>query len=281
MLCFPTHRQFSSIAATSTAAESLNHLANNVPDWLNRLKELNSMTSPQLHQKKKELTNSPESKGEPEAHAGATTPPSGDAKGTKPAEEQASPAGPADCDKVRAFFQGLFKFVSTSRTVIRPVKRTAKIAQIMRLAELEHANDGECEGQIPSSEMLMALSRSTYSRTSQTESGTRGPNSPGLNLQPEIYNDLDNILRHAQSMCEHVQSMEEHAARQFLRKCDIDRQLYDIKELAEREMERIEGDSGQLKQPGEDKMRARAYHPPSMRRGLSPSADRGTERGAG
>ena len=68
----------------------------------------------------------------------------------------------------------------------------------------------------------------------------------------------------------------------LLRECDIGRQLRDIKELADHDkMERIEGDSDQLKQPGEDRMPAKVYRPPSMRKDLSPDAGRETERGAG
>jgi len=158
--------------------------------------------------------------------------------------------------------------------MIRPAKMTAKIAQIKRLAELEYAEDGECEGRIPSSGMLMALGSPMYSKTSQSELDTRGPNSPGLDLlQAGIYDDLDGGLRNVQKMCE-------HAARQLLRD-DIDRQLHEIKELADREMRRIKGDLDQLMQPGQDSMRARAYRPPGMRRDLAPGAGRGTERGAG
>ncbi|KAK1754148.1 hypothetical protein QBC47DRAFT_38920 [Echria macrotheca] len=223
-----------------TAVNLLNQLIADIPGWLERIKELNK------------------SKGEPEAHSGDTTPPGHD-NGTEPAEEQAPPVGPADCDKVQVFFQDLLGFVSTSRTMIRRAKRTAKIAQIRRLVELESAEDSECEGQTPGSGLLMALGRPN-SRTSQTD------------------DDLDNALGRVQRMCEDVRSMGEHAAHEFLRKCDIDRQLGDIKELADRE--RVEGDSDQPKQPELDRMRARAYRPPSIRRDLSPRADRGIERGA-
>ncbi|KAK3352189.1 hypothetical protein B0T25DRAFT_567490 [Lasiosphaeria hispida] len=150
--CLP---EASSMAATSsrtilgseepdTAMDSLKHLIAYIPDWLERLKKLNS---------------------EPETHSGDTTPPPGDGSGTKPAEEQAPPAGPADCDNAR----------------------------IKRLAELEDAKAGECEGRIPS--IL------------------------------EIYDDIYNGLSRVQSMCGRVESMGEHAAHQLVRGCDIDRQL--------------------------------------------------------
>jgi len=108
------------------------------------------MTSPSVPSEKKALTNSLKSKGKPD-----TMPSPGGANGTIPVEERAPlPAGPVDCGNAGVFFQGFFKFVSTSRTMMRPAKRTAKIAQIKRLAELEHATDGECKGRIPSSGML-------------------------------------------------------------------------------------------------------------------------------
>ena len=62
VLGFSTHYQFSSMATTSsqpilrserpdTAVDSLKHLIANIPDWRKRLNELNSMASPQFHQK--------------------------------------------------------------------------------------------------------------------------------------------------------------------------------------------------------------------------------------
>ncbi|KAK1755819.1 hypothetical protein QBC47DRAFT_197593 [Echria macrotheca] len=209
---------------------------------------------------------------------------------------------------VQLFFEDLVKFVSNSRNMMRKAKMAAKVAQIKRLAELEmhdesdeetsdsanpdgnapiEANNVEPEEQLPSLRymttrrmqspgMLMAqaaLGRSMYSRTARGGFG-RGGGLTGLEpMKPDIYDDLDKGLEYVQSMCE-------HAAHQFLRDGDcaeevgnIERRLGDTKELADREMERIQReDPESLNKPAEDEMRVRSYRPPSMRKDIgSPS----------
>ena len=212
---------------------------------------------------------------------------------------------------VQLFFEDLVKFVSASRNMMRKAKMAAKVAQIKRLAELEmpDESDEESEGGSPKRDgnapiapmeakdgdeempslryistrrlqtpgMLMAqaaLGRSMYSRGARPGFGTRGLTNPALDpLEPDVYDDLDKGLEYVQSMCE-------HAAHQFLRDGDcaeevgnIERRLSDTKELADREMSRIERDDPeQLKQPPEE--RIRSYRPPSMRKDIASSSDK-------
>jgi len=209
---------------------------------------------------------------------------------------------------VQVFFEDLVKFVSASRNMMRNAKIAAKVAQIKRLAELEmpDESDEESEGGSPKRDgnapiapmeakdgdeempslryistrrlqtpgMLMAqaaLGRSMYSRGARP--GTRGLTNPALDPpEPNVYDDLDKGLEYVQSMCE-------HAAHQFLRDGDcaeevgnIERRLSDTKELADREMSRIERDDPeQLKQPPEE--RIRSYRPPSTRKDLEDASN--------
>ncbi|KAK0750949.1 hypothetical protein B0T18DRAFT_318982 [Schizothecium vesticola] len=112
--------------------------------------------------------------------------------------------------------------------------------------------------------LLMAQSafgRSLYSRTA------RGPYGRGIgggpNMEPDVYDDLDKGLEYVQSMCE-------HAAHQFLRDGDcrdevgnIARRMLETKELADRELERVQREAPAKT---EEDNRVRSYRPPSMRK---------------
>ena len=78
-----------------------------------------------------------------------------------------------------------------------------------------------------------------------------------------MYDDLDKGLEYVQSMCE-------HAAHQFLRDGDcrdevgnITRRMLETKELADRELERVQREAPAKT---EEDSRVRSYRPPSMRK---------------
>ncbi|KAK3900589.1 hypothetical protein C8A05DRAFT_17118 [Staphylotrichum tortipilum] len=123
----------------------------------------------------------------------------------------------------------------------------------------------------------LMMSRGMYARA-----GGRGPNpasmmGAGANpAAPDVYDDLDKGLEYVQSMCE-------HAAHQFLRdgECseevaNIKRRLGETKELADKEMQRVQREDPQalLKAGGDDDgMHGRSYRPQSMRRDAMPKAE--------
>ena len=82
-------------------------------------------------------------------------------------------------------------------------------------------------------------------------------------MEHDVYDDLDKGLEYVQSMCE-------HAAHQFLRDgdcheevCNIARRMLETKELAERELDRV---NREAPAKPEDDNRVRSYRPPSMRK---------------
>jgi len=95
---------------------------------------------------------------------------------------------------------------------------------------------------------------------------------PGLDpLEKDIYDDLDKGLEFVQSMCE-------HAAHQFLRDGDcaeevgkIASRMAETKELADRELERVQREEPDTLKAAEDESRGRSYRPPSMRKDLTSS----------
>lgn len=161
------------------------------------------------------------------------------------------------------------------------------------IAPLEAApsagKDGNAEEKIPSLRymsarrmqspgLLMAqaaLGRSMYSRAGMGARGAFGRSAmgpPGLDpLEKDIYDDLDKGLEYVQSMCE-------HAAHQFLRDGDcaeevgkITGRMAETKELADRELERVQREEPETLKAAEDESRGRSYRPPSMRKDLTSS----------
>ncbi|KAK4151095.1 hypothetical protein C8A00DRAFT_17461 [Chaetomidium leptoderma] len=211
---------------------------------------------------------------------------------------------------VQMFFEELVKFVSAGRNMMRKAKMAAKVAQIKRLAEMDMPDEGAetattglstGDGPIaaaptPSTNdaeeeetalqyvstrragpgaLMGRTTRNMYSRM-----GARGANAgimlgpDGKPAPPDVYDELDKGLEYVQSMCE-------HAAHQFLRDGDcgeevsnIKRRLGETKELADKEMARVEREDPQalLKMNEEDGMRGRSYRPQSMRRDVAKSA---------
>jgi len=90
----------------------------------------------------------------------------------------------------------------------------------------------------------------------------------------DVYDELDKGLEYVQSMCE-------HAAHQFLRDGDcgeevanIKRRLAETKELADKEMERVQREEPEalLKLGEDDGTRGRSYRPQSMRKDVTKPA---------
>lgn len=158
------------------------------------------------------------------------------------------------------------------------------------IAPLEAAptvtKDGDAEATIPSLRymsarrmqspgLLMAqaaLGRSMYSRAGARGLGRGGMGPPGLDpLEKDIYDDLDKNLEFVQSTCE-------HAAHQFLRDGDcaeevakISSRMAETRDLAERELERVQREEPDALKSSEDESRGRSYRPPSMRKDLTSS----------
>ncbi|KAK0712254.1 hypothetical protein B0T21DRAFT_75240 [Apiosordaria backusii] len=207
---------------------------------------------------------------------------------------------------VQIFFEELVKFVSTSRNMMRKAKMAAKVAQIKRLAELETPEDddedekkdgapasgngtieaapaspnGDEEEIIPalqyvSTRRLMGggpsamMARAAMGGRGYARAGARGSVTLGFDgkpLQSDVYDELDKGLEFVQSMCE-------HAAHQFLRDGDcgeeitkIQQRLRETKELADKEMERVEKENPTGLQKDAEETKGRSYRPQSMRR---------------
>jgi hypothetical protein len=214
---------------------------------------------------------------------------------------------------VQMFFEELVKFVSAGRNMMRKAKMAAKVAQIKRMAELEMPDDDEPAtingGPPPTGDGPIAAALTPSNGEQEEEPAlhyisTRrlGPHAglmsrnplysrrgarpgPGATLgpdgkpaPPDVYDELDRGLEYVQSMCE-------HAAHQFLRDGDcgeevsnIKRRLGETKELADKEMARVEREEPQaLKKLAEDDgMKGRSYRPQSMRRDVvKPGAGNG------
>ncbi|RYP64754.1 hypothetical protein DL771_008608 [Monosporascus sp. 5C6A] len=205
---------------------------------------------------------------------------------------------------VQSFFEELVKFVSASRNLMRKAKMAAKVAEIKRLAELEMPDDEDDDGDgfRPGNGMIAADPR--FSRPRPQDGGAdelrpRFPTPLQMGLVPrtmpmsmmqrrglrpgmagasslsgglgkfnekgDVYDDLDKGLDSVQSMCE-------RAAHQFLRDGDCSEEVEKIKDhlartkdLADKEMERIQKENpGVLEEP--EPKRSRSYRPTSMRR---------------
>jgi hypothetical protein len=185
---------------------------------------------------------------------------------------------------VQSFFEELVKFISASRNLMRKAKMAAKVAQIKRLAELEMPDDddddedGPTEGGEPS---LAPLPGGRFVSTRMMRSSARNQlpsfvmaGGRGLlgDKGPDAYDELDKGL-------EYVQSMSETAAHQFLRDGDcseeivnLQRRLAETKELAEKEMERVQREESELAsetEPG----KVRRHKQAKMRREETPKRE--------
>ncbi|TEA10624.1 hypothetical protein C8034_v009347 [Colletotrichum sidae] len=186
---------------------------------------------------------------------------------------------------VQTFFEELVKFVSASRNLMRKAKMAAKVAQIKRLAEVEvpdkeddsghpkaDSGNGTVSEALPSLRYMSTRRMgppgrgSSYSRAGQ-QAGGMGDNTPGA------YDELDKNLEYVQGMCE-------HAAHQFLRVGDcseevgnIQQRLAETKELAAKELQRIEREEPDLLKAVSETNKVRTLRPTSMRRDLTPAKD--------
>ena len=171
---------------------------------------------------------------------------------------------------VENFFEELVKFVSASRNLMRKAKMAAKVAQIKRMAEMEHGDDEDPDkpARIPTLRHLS--SRSAAMSPALAHMRSRG--GPG-GKEEDFYDKLDKNLEYVQSMCE-------RAAHQFLRDGDcseeingISTRLADAKELADKECERILREEPELAQEPADVQKSRMHRPPAVRRELSGNKD--------
>ncbi|KAG7286993.1 hypothetical protein NEMBOFW57_006493 [Staphylotrichum longicolle] len=200
---------------------------------------------------------------------------------------------------VQLFFEELVKFVSAGRNMMRKAKMAAKITKIKRLAELEAPADDSAPSSLSGDGPIAAAPASAQNddeepalhyvstrrtgtgalmarttRSAYARAGARGMPGSGPPAPPDVYDELDRGLEYVQSMCE-------HAAHQFLRDGDcgeevanIKRRLAETKELADKEMARVEREDPQalLKLGEDDGMKGRSYRPQSMRRDGPPKA---------
>ncbi|KAK2031396.1 hypothetical protein LX32DRAFT_280777 [Colletotrichum zoysiae] len=191
---------------------------------------------------------------------------------------------------VESFFEELVKFVSASRNLMRKAKMAAKVATIRRLAEREQpeGDDAESAGDLQpdttdgagaASDALPSLRYMSTRRMGPN--GRRGPSyarsGPGGAMMgdtgPDAYDELDKCL-------EYIQNQSEHAAHQFLRDGDcteeisnIQRRLAETKDLAQKEMERVEKEEPELLKATSEANKVRTLRPTSMRRELTAGKD--------
>ena len=167
---------------------------------------------------------------------------------------------------VQSFFDDLVRFVSSSRNMMRKAKMAAKVAQIKRMAEKETNGENDETG-----DPLPSLKHVSGSRRfGPPGMGRAGFGLSGANESPDAYDGLDKGLEFVQSTCE-------HGAHQFLRDADchdeikkIKQKLYDVKEMAEKEAERLMREEPELAKETGGANGARTRRPISMRR--DPSA---------
>uniref|UniRef100_L2FNJ8 Uncharacterized protein n=1 Tax=Colletotrichum fructicola (strain Nara gc5) TaxID=1213859 RepID=L2FNJ8_COLFN len=164
---------------------------------------------------------------------------------------------------VEKFFEDLVKFVSASRNMMRKAKMAAKVASIRRMAELEHGDEDDDAGD----GSMKADTNASLAAAPVDEA------LPSLRNVPDVYDELDKHL-------EYVQGTAEHAAHQFLRDAhcreeiaNIQRRLIETKELAVKEMDRIEKEEPDLLRVTSEPNKVRTLRPTSMRRELTPAKD--------
>ncbi|KAK1580154.1 uncharacterized protein LY79DRAFT_521464 [Colletotrichum navitas] len=191
---------------------------------------------------------------------------------------------------VESFFEELVKFVSASRNLMRKAKMAAKVATIRRLAEREQpeGDDAESAGDLQpdttggagaASDALPSLRYMSTRRmgpngrkgSSYARSGAGGAMMGDSG--PDAYDELDKCL-------EYIQNQSEHAAHQFLRDGDcteeignIQRRLAETKDLAQKEMERVEKEEPELLKATSEANKVRTLRPTSMRRELTAGKD--------
>ncbi|KAJ0161554.1 hypothetical protein CTA2_6025 [Colletotrichum tanaceti] len=193
---------------------------------------------------------------------------------------------------VESFFEELVKFVSASRNLMRKAKMAAKVAAIRRLAEREQPSEDDntgagdlqpdtTDGAATASDALPSLRYMSTKRMGPPggrngPSYTRAGQGGGAMMSetgPDAYDELDKCL-------EYIQNQSEHAAHQFLRdgECteeigNIQRRLTETKELAIKEMARVEKDEPELLRATSEANKVRTLRPTSMRRELTAGKD--------
>ncbi|KAK3335148.1 hypothetical protein B0T19DRAFT_436036 [Cercophora scortea] len=255
--------------------EAINYLLTNIPD---RLKELDGFEG-QIAQRQRDLApTEPQSQSdpgaphqqpghlgirgsqeslrlcdEPEAHPRKATPQP--RSGSVITAEAAAPV--LYDSNVQLFFVDLVKFVSISRNGIRKATMAGRVAQVRRMAGLEapEGAGGEAGPSTPSSSdgaIAPLEAAPTVMEDGEAEEGDvdgrGGMGPPGLNLLKK----LDKRLEDVQSLCE-------HAAHRFLRSGGsaeevgkIRDHLAEIKNLADRELERVQREEPDVFNAAED-----------------------------
>ncbi|OLN95755.1 hypothetical protein CCHL11_02711 [Colletotrichum chlorophyti] len=186
---------------------------------------------------------------------------------------------------VQVFFSELVKFVSGSRNLMRKAKMAAKVAQIRRLAEVEVPDDGDASGDLTpdasaaagTSDALPSLRYMSKRRMgpSARTSGRPHAGDGGQSLMNDS-NPYDQLETHL----EYVHHASERAAHQFLRNgdCsedvrDIQRRLVQAKEVADKEMERIQREDPELLNAEVETNKHRTLRPTHMRREITAAKD--------
>lgn len=155
-----------------------------------------------------------------------------------------------------------------------PLEASKKEGDAEELPALQYVSTRQMRNVSRSSTALYAGGRPMFARAGMASYGGRSGYGAGgmVDQPPDVYDELDKGLEYVQSMCE-------HAAHQFLRDGDcgeevenIKRRLSETKDLADKEMKRVQSDPEAAKAL-EEPPKTRSFRPQSMRREMgSPTA---------
>ena len=196
---------------------------------------------------------------------------------------------------VQSFFEELVKFVSASRNLLRKAKVAARVAQIRKLADIDMGGvekTKECSDASNSGAPLLAADPATdgpneplpplrYMSSRRMgpilrTAGMGGQNAHVRGIRLASRDDKADVCDELEKVLEGVQTMAEHGAHQFLRDgtchaeiANIQERLTEARELALKEMERVEHEEPeaiQAQSRAEDMMKPRARKAPGMRK---------------
>lgn len=155
-----------------------------------------------------------------------------------------------------------------------PLEAGKKDGESEELPALQYVSTRQMRNVSRSTAGLYAAGRPMFTRAGMASYGGRHGYGAGgmVDQPPDVYDELDKGLEYVQSMCE-------HAAHQFLRDGDcgeevenIKRRLSETKDLADKEMKRVQSDPEAAKAL-EEPPKTRSFRPQSMRREMgSPTA---------
>ncbi|KAH6879797.1 hypothetical protein B0T10DRAFT_496121 [Thelonectria olida] len=162
---------------------------------------------------------------------------------------------------VQGFFGDLVKFISSSRYLMRRAKLAAKVAQLKKLAEVDHGDENALE------KLCWLSSTRQYNPISSMTQPRSGHGGKDQHLS--AYDKIDKRLEIVQSLCE-------HGAHQFLRDADCNEeirkahvQLKEAMEIATKEMNRVQQEVPELAKETSELGKVQTRQPISMRREMS------------